>query len=93
MVIPPLAWFAFARASGGEGRQLPQYWHAIGPVLALLCLAVNPVLLDVLIPLSFTLYGLAVLIRLLVARTACPTAPWKTVATPGRHGGLSPWPS
>jgi AraC-like DNA-binding protein len=63
-IIPPLAWFAFIRASSGEGPQRNQLWHAIGPALALLCLVVNPNLLDVLIPLSFTIYGVAMIIRL-----------------------------
>lgn len=63
-VIPPVAWFAFIRASGGEGPQRNMFWHTIGPVLAILCLALNPMLLDVLIPLSFTIYGIAMLVRL-----------------------------
>jgi AraC-like DNA-binding protein len=63
-VIPPVAWFAFTRASGNEDPQRNMLWHAIGPALALLCLVVNPILLDVLIPLSFTIYGVAMLVRL-----------------------------
>jgi AraC-like DNA-binding protein len=63
-VIPPVAWFAFIRASGDEDPQRYLLWHAIGPALALLCLVVNPMLLDVLIPLSFTIYGVAMLVRL-----------------------------
>lgn len=63
-IIPPVAWFAFMRASGNESPQRNVFWHAIGPALALLCLVVNPMLLDVLIPLSFTIYGIAMLVRL-----------------------------
>jgi len=63
-VIPPVAWFAFTRASGGEDPQHRLLWHAIGPALALLFLAMNPSLLDVMIPLSFTIYGVAMLVRL-----------------------------
>jgi AraC-like DNA-binding protein len=64
MVIPPVAWFAFSWASGGDAKPRRMAWHAIGPVLAVLCFAVNPLLLDVLIPLSFAGYGLAILMRL-----------------------------
>ena len=53
-IIPPVAWYAFERASGGQGSLRSMAPHAIGPLLALLCLVVNPMLLDVLIPLSFT---------------------------------------
>ncbi len=63
-LIPPIAWFAFARASGGEGRFRPKVWHALGPALAISCLLTNPMLLDVLIPLSFAGYGIAMLWRL-----------------------------
>lgn len=63
-VIPPVAWFAFAQASGGQGSLRALALHVLGPLLALLCLATNPVLLDVLIPLSFTIYGIAMLVRL-----------------------------
>lgn len=63
-LIPPIAWFAFAQASGGEESPRAIVWHALGPVLAVLCLLSNPMLLDVLIPLSFTGYGAAMLWRL-----------------------------
>lgn len=63
-VIPPVAWFAFVRAAGGELTLAKMGRHVIGPLLALLFLAVQPALLDVLIPLSFTIYGVAMLVRL-----------------------------
>jgi AraC-like DNA-binding protein len=63
-VIPPIAWFAFAQASDGEGRSRRLVWHAIAPGLAVLCLLTNPMLLDALIPLSFVGYGAAMLLRL-----------------------------
>ncbi len=63
-VIPPVAWFAFSWASGGEGVPRGLLWHAIGPILAVLIFVLNPLLLDVLIPLSFTTYGVAMLARL-----------------------------
>lgn len=64
MVIPTVAWFAFARASGDADGGGVAPWHAVGPALALALLAVNPMLLDVLIPLSFTAYGAAMLLRM-----------------------------
>lgn len=64
MAIPPVAWFAFTWASGGDAKPRSMAWHAIGPTLAVLCFVVNPFLLDALIPLSFAGYGLAMLARL-----------------------------
>jgi AraC-like DNA-binding protein len=63
-VIPPVSWYAFDRASGRDepSRHLP--FHAVGTVLALFCLIFNPALLDALIPLIFTFYGVAMLVRL-----------------------------
>jgi AraC-like DNA-binding protein len=62
--IPPAAWFAFVQAAGGQASLRAAFWHAAGPALAVLCLLTNPMLLDVLIPLSFTAYGSAILLRL-----------------------------
>jgi AraC-like DNA-binding protein len=64
MVIPPVAWLAFSWAAGGDAKPRAMLWHGIGPLLAVLCFAANPFLLDALIPLSFTGYGLAMLVRL-----------------------------
>jgi AraC-like DNA-binding protein len=64
MFIPPIAWMAFDWASGGTWLPRKLLWNGIGPLLALVCLALNPALLDVLIPLSFLTYGVAVLARL-----------------------------
>ena len=72
MVIPPVAWFAFARAAGGQGPSRRALLHVAGPVLALLCLVLNPFLLDVLIPLSFVGYGLAMLLRLRAGEDSLP---------------------
>lgn len=60
-VIPPVAWFAFAWASGASLTLRHMAAHAVGPVLAILCLFIHPALLDLLIPLSFTAYGSAIL--------------------------------
>jgi AraC-like DNA-binding protein len=63
-LLPPIAWFAFAHASDGEETSAALVWHAISPVLAVLCLLTNPMLLDALIPISFAGYGAAILLRL-----------------------------
>lgn len=59
--IPPIAWAAFVNAAGGDIRISKMLWHGAGVVLAMLCLVFNPFLLDGLIPLSFTAYGIAML--------------------------------
>jgi AraC-like DNA-binding protein len=59
--IPPIAWAAFVNAAGGDIRINKMLWHGAGVVLAILCLVFNPFLLDGLIPLSFTAYGIAML--------------------------------
>jgi AraC-like DNA-binding protein len=64
MAIPPVAWRAFNQASGGVEVPYRLLAHASGPLAALLCLAIHPALLDVLIPASFSAYGLAILFRL-----------------------------
>ncbi len=62
--IPPIAWAAFITAAGGDIRITKMLWHGAGPVLAVVALAFNPFLLDVLIPLSFAGYGVAMLRRM-----------------------------
>jgi AraC-like DNA-binding protein len=59
--IPPIAWAAFVNAAGGDIRINKMIWHATGPVLAILSLLLKQDALDVLIPLSFTAYGVAML--------------------------------
>ena len=63
-LIPPIAWFAFTQASDNKKSPRALVWHVIAPVLAVFCLLTNPMLLDVLIPLSFAGYGAAMLWRL-----------------------------
>lgn len=63
-VIPPVAWLAFQRAAGGVTSLKANSLHLAGPLAALVCLLVQPFLLDMLIPLSFTAYGIAMLLRL-----------------------------
>jgi AraC-like DNA-binding protein len=74
MVIPPVAWLAFARASGGSVSLRSMAMHALGPMVALLSLAALPALLDVLIPLSFTAYGAAMLVRLAGGEASLPNS-------------------
>ncbi len=64
MTIAPIAWFAFRNAAGGDMRVSNLLWHAMSPVLAIVLLFLNPYLLDVLIPLSFAGYGVAILSHL-----------------------------
>jgi AraC-like DNA-binding protein len=71
-VIPPVAWFAFQRAAGGAPQLRANAPHLAGPLAALACLAVQPALLDVLIPPSFTAYGAAMLIRLANGEESLP---------------------
>jgi AraC-like DNA-binding protein len=81
-LIPPIAWFAFARASGGEGQSHALAWHGIAPALALLFLPTNPMLLDVLIPVSFSGYGAAMLLRLGQGEDSLPHSRLQGGATP-----------
>jgi AraC-like DNA-binding protein len=62
--IPPIAWTAFVNAAGGDIRLRKMLWHSVGPLLAIACFLTKPILLDVLIPLSFAGYGIAMLVRL-----------------------------
>ena len=63
-VIPAVAWLAFRQAAGGATGQYDIVIHSAGFVLALLCLLLQPLLLDILIPTLFAGYGVAMLLRL-----------------------------
>jgi AraC-like DNA-binding protein len=63
-LIPPIAWLAFNQATGESYKINKIFWHAIGPVLAIICLLVQPMWLDILIPLSFAAYGGSMLLLL-----------------------------
>lgn len=63
-VIPTVAWLAFSWAAGGDTKPSHLAWHAVGPVLGVVFLLTQPALLDVLIPVSFTGYGAAMLLQL-----------------------------
>jgi AraC-like DNA-binding protein len=89
-LILPIAWFAFARASAGEGKRRAVWWHAVGPALSIMFLLFHPMLLDALIPLSFAGYGLAMLLRLgqgedsllnsLLESGSMPLLAWRIIA-------------
>ncbi|MEP0521920.1 MAG: helix-turn-helix domain-containing protein [Hyphomicrobiales bacterium] len=71
-VIPAAAWLAFQQVSVGFVRIQDVYLHMVGPALALLCLAVSPESLDVLIPVLFAAYGLAMTIALIRGEDSLP---------------------
>lgn len=60
-VIPPVAWFGFRQAASGRVAGAADIWHGSGLALAMLCLWLQPMLLDVLIPVVFASYGAAML--------------------------------
>ena len=63
-LIPPIAWLAFSQAARGDAKPGDLPLHSAGFVLALLFLLLQPQLLDVLIPLLFAGYGVAMMLRL-----------------------------
>lgn len=63
-LIPPIAWLAFSQASRGDAKPGDLASHSAGFVLALLLLLLQPQLLDVLIPLLFAGYGIAMMVQL-----------------------------
>jgi AraC-like DNA-binding protein len=72
MLIGPIAWFAFLQAAGGAVKIRVMAAHGLGIVAAMVCLVVQPMLLDALIPLSFTSYGIAMLLRLARGEESLP---------------------
>jgi AraC-like DNA-binding protein len=62
--IPPVAWLAFSRATENEGQGHARWLHAIPPLLAVASVLTYVDTLDVLIPLTFAGYGIAMLLRL-----------------------------
>lgn len=71
-VIPAVVWLAFRQASAGHLRRKDLYFHTIGPVVALVCLATRPEALDVLIPVLFAAYGIAIAFALLRGEDSLP---------------------
>ncbi len=81
-IIPPIAWFAFAWATGASGSLRAMAWHALGPVLAVIFLLTDPMLLDLLIPLSFAGYGAAILLALSRGEESLPHSRLQSGALP-----------
>ena len=84
-LIPPAAWLALL-VTAVRGVQRLDLLHAVGPVMALLALAVQPYALDVLIPLLFAGYGAAIL--WLVRRGGADGLPRLRLAAGDRPGLL-----
>jgi AraC-like DNA-binding protein len=62
--IPPTAWLAFSRAADGQGQGSARWLHALAPIATLVLVVFYADALDFLIPLTFTAYGAAMLLRL-----------------------------
>lgn len=71
-VIPAVVWLAFRQASVGHLRRRDLYFHMMGPVIALVSLASRPEALDVLIPVLFAAYGIAIAFALLRGEDSLP---------------------
>jgi AraC-like DNA-binding protein len=70
--IPPIAWLAFSQAAGGTIKPRDLLMHSAGFFLALLCLLLKSQLLDVLIPVLFAGYGVAMLLQLVRGEDSLP---------------------
>jgi AraC-like DNA-binding protein len=62
MFIPPAAWLAFAQVSHVRSFV---FVHLLGPLVAFIALLMMPDLLDVIIPISFAGYGVAMILQLM----------------------------
>jgi AraC-like DNA-binding protein len=81
-LIAPIAWLAFTQAAGGANRAQHIWVHGLGFILAILCLLLQPMLLDVLIPLSFFGYGVAMLGHLSRGEDSLPHSPLESGGMP-----------
>jgi AraC-like DNA-binding protein len=81
-LIAPIAWIAFLQAAGGANTLHLRWLHALGFVLAIIFLFVQPALLDILIPASFFAYGVAMLLRLSRGEDSLPHTPLENGAIP-----------
>ncbi|MFP7672678.1 helix-turn-helix domain-containing protein [Marivita sp. S0852] len=70
--IPAIAWTAFRQASTGHLRRQDMVRHMIGPVAALICLIAWPAALDILIPVLFAAYGIAIGIAVMQGEDSVP---------------------
>ena len=73
--IAPIAWLAFTQAAGGPTKPRLAWLHGLGLAIAAICLVINPALLDVVIPVSFFGYGLAMLLSLSRGEDGLPNSP------------------
>jgi AraC-like DNA-binding protein len=71
-MIPPLAWLAFIQAARGDAKPQDFLLHSSGVVLAILLLLLQPQLLDLLIPILFAGYGVAMMLRLVRGEDSLP---------------------
>lgn len=62
-IIPPVAWLAFRQAAG-DGKPKPWWLHLWSPAAALISLSLYRNALEAIIPLSFSLYGVMMLLHL-----------------------------
>lgn len=81
-LIAPIAWIAFAHAAGTSKTTRHAWFHGLGFIMAIICLAVQPMLLDILIPVSFFAYGLAMLLHLARGEDSLPHSPLESGAVP-----------
>lgn len=65
MFIAPAAWLAFGQVAHLRARNWSSYAHLLGPIVACAALFMKPDLLDVIIPISFAGYGIAILLQLM----------------------------
>ena len=81
-LIAPIAWLAFVQAAGVRGTSSQMWLHCLGFVLGLMFLILKPELLDILIPVSFLGYGVAMLLRLRRGEDSLPHSPLQGGAMP-----------
>lgn len=82
-LIAPLAWIAFV-ATAVRHFTPRDYVHLAGPILALLAILLYPALLDLIIPVLFTGYGLAIILEAKNGSDALPRMRIEAGDLPGR---------
>jgi len=61
-IIPPIAWLAFSSTGHQPEITLSDLWHLLSPLLVLFCLLFAHSLIDIVIPLTYLAYGIAILV-------------------------------
>ena len=82
-LIPPAAWLAY-QTTAVRDPEKGDLLHIAGPVAAILCLALRPAFLDLLIPALFTGYGFAILVAASRSADAPPRLALESGNLPGR---------